>query len=61
MSCESYVRKRTVFEVGFKKGRSKDAGQQEFKDDHELLAYLLYQEQLAENHEPVSFESVTSD
>lgn len=61
MSCESYVRKRTVFEVGFDKKEHQDDAPLYFKDDRELLAYLLHQEQMAEQIETVSYESVTSD
>ena len=61
MSCEGYVRKRSVYEVGFaKQGQSEEAPLQ-FRDDHELLAYLLEQEYMAEHCEIVSFESPTSD
>ncbi len=61
MSCEGYVRKRSVYEVGFGKNRVNDESPLKFRDDHELLAYLLDQEHMAENCEIVSFESPTSD
>ncbi len=61
MSCESYVRKRAVFHVRFDRNEHHDEDPLIFKDDYELLAYLLHQEQIAENSEIVSFESVTSD
>jgi len=61
MSCEGYVRKRSEYEVGFGKEKSSDDSSLKFVDDHELLAYLLDQEHMAENCEIVSFESPTSD
>ena len=61
MSCEGYVRKRSVYEVGFRKNKTSDEPALEFRDDHELLAYLLDQEYKAEHCESVSFESHTSD
>jgi len=61
MSCEGYVRKRSGYEVGFGKEKSNDESSLKFRDDHELLAYLLDQEYMAEHCETVSFESPTSD
>ena len=61
MSCEGYVRKRSVYEVGFGKKRSSDELSLQFRNDHEFLAYLIEQEHMAEYNETVSFESPTSD
>jgi len=55
------VRKRSGYEVGFAKEKSNDESSLKFVDDHELLAYLLDQEYMAEHCEVVSFESRTSD
>jgi len=61
MSCEGYVRKRSVYEVRFGKQERPAEAPLQFRDDHELLAYLLEQEYMAEHCEIVSFESPTSD
>lgn len=61
MSCEGYVRKRPVYEVGFGKKKSNDEPPLQFSDDREFLAYLIEQEHMAEYSETVSFESRTSD
>ena len=61
MSCESYVRKRSVYEVGFADQGKPEEPPLQFRDDHELLAYLLEQEYMAELCETVSYESLTSD
>ena len=47
--------------VGLKNEYPKDEPSFYFEDDHELLAYLLYEEQMAEQCETVSYESCTSD
>jgi len=61
MSCEGYVRIRSVYEVGFGRKKSRDESPLKFRDDHEFLAYLIEQEHMAEHCETVSFESPTSD
>lgn len=61
MSCESYVRKRSVFNIDFGKLERAEDPLLQFRNDYELLAYLLDQELKAEQTEAVSFESLTSD
>lgn len=61
MSCEGYVRNRAIYEIGFDHQEQKNGVQLLFKDDHELLDYLLEQEHQAEQDSAVSFESYTSD
>ena len=61
MSGEGYMRKRSDYEVGFGKRNHNELPAKQFRDDHELLAYLVEQERVAELCETVSFESLTSD
>jgi len=61
MSCESYVRKRSVLNIDFGKLERAEDPLLQFRNDYELLAYLLDQELKAEQTEAVSFESLTSD
>lgn len=46
MSGDSYFRHRVIMEVGTKKHTEKEKQVVSFKDDHELLDYLLEQEKL---------------
>ena len=46
MSGDSYFRHKVIMEVGTKKHTDKEKQVDNFKDDHELLAYLLEQEKL---------------
>ena len=61
MSCEGYIRKRSDYEVGFGKQAKPQEPPLQFRDDHELLAYLKELEHVAEQCESVSYESLTSD
>lgn len=61
MSGESYMRKRSVYEVGFGKKKQTEKESLRFNDDHELLAYLIEQEHMAEKAQSVSYDSLTSD
>lgn len=47
MSGDSYFRHKVIMEIGTFKKKDKDKNKQEntFQDDHELLDYLLEQEQ----------------
>lgn len=52
MSCDNYYRHKIAMEIGTKK--SSDKERVSFKDDHELLAYLLEQEKRVELTRDVS-------
>lgn len=58
MSCDNYYRHKIVMEIGTKK-RS-DNERMNFKDDHELLAYLLEQEKQMESKHEVFRDSKRS-
>lgn len=46
MSGDSYFRHKVIMEIGTKKRTDKEPQVESFKDDHELLDYLLEQEKL---------------
>ena len=61
MYCDFYERKKVFLEVGVKAGDKRQACPDKFKDDKELLAYLMSREQLADEVQAVSLDSPTSD
>lgn len=60
MSGDSYFRHKVIMEVGTKKRTAKEKQVASFKDDHELLAYLLEQEKL-DLKDDVPLDSRTND
>lgn len=46
MSGDSYFRHKVVMEIGTMKQKDGDKEERTFRDDHELLDYLLEQEKL---------------
>ncbi len=48
MSGDSYFRHKVIMEIGTKKHTDKAKQVESFKDDHELVAYLLEQEKIDE-------------